>query len=450
MNVKAFWAKISPYPTAATGSVIILGLLAVALYTLIAIPYNRAIGLWRGGDYWAAYPKNAQPVWSNLFRREKLPETIDINSQGDGSSHGRVEKVVQEVSSEAREIVLTYHFDYPYDGFPQELSMFFDAKYEKKIPFISVTWMTPDGREIRVGDFSLDEGTVFRISQNERLRRRLEGRIPHVGLFADPESEPLKPVRGTYQLQVSAIVFGEEDDLDARMVAYGQVHGLAGTDHKRRDLMIALLWGTPIALAFGLLAAVGTTIITMVVAAVGVWYGGVVDEAIQRVTELNLILPVLPILIMVGTFYSRSIWLMLGVIILLNIFGSAVKTYRAVFLQVKEAPYTEAARSYGAGNLRIILFYMIPRIIPLLIPQFVVLIPSFVFLEASLAVIGLGDPVLPTWGKIIQDAYDNGALFQGLYYWVLEPSVLLVLTGLAFSMLGFALDRIFNPKLREL
>jgi peptide/nickel transport system permease protein len=153
---------------------------------------------------------------------------------------------------------------------------------------------------------------------------------------------------------------------------------------------------------------------------------------------------------MVGTFYSRSIWVMLGVVILLSIFGSAIKSYRALFLQVKEAPYIEAARAYGAGNTRIIVQYMVPRILPLLIPQLVVLIPTYVFLEASLAVLGLGDPVLPTWGKLINDAQNNGALFNGYYYWVLQPAALLIITGLSFAMVGFAMDRIFNPRLRGL
>jgi len=151
---------------------------------------------------------------------------------------------------------------------------------------------------------------------------------------------------------------------------------------------------------------------------------------------------------MIGTFYSRSIWLMLGATIALSIFGSGIVTYRSVFMQVKESPYIEAARSYGAGSGRIVFMYLLPRIIPMLIPTLVTAIPGYVFLEASLAVLGLGDPVLPTWGKIINDAQGNGALYQGLYYWVLEPAVLLMLTGLAFAMLGFSLDRIFNPRLR--
>jgi peptide/nickel transport system permease protein len=199
---------------------------------------------------------------------------------------------------------------------------------------------------------------------------------------------------------------------------------------------------------FGLLAAIGTSVITMIISAVGVWFGGWVDELIQRITGVNLVLPTLPILIMIGAFYSRSIWLILGAVIALSIFGSGIVTYRSVFLQVKESPYIEAARSYGAGNGRIIMLYLMPRIVPMLIPTLVTAIPGYVFLEASLAVLGLGDPVLPTWGKIINDAQANGALYQGLYYWVLEPAVLLMITGLAFAMLGFSLDRIFNPRLR--
>jgi peptide/nickel transport system permease protein len=188
----------------------------------------------------------------------------------------------------------------------------------------------------------------------------------------------------------------------------------------------------------------------MVIAAFGTWFGGWVDDFIQRITEVNLVLPFLPILIMIGTFYSRGIFLMLGVTILLSIFGGSIKNYRAIFLQIKAASYIEAAQAYGANNARIILNYMVPRIVPLIIPALVTLIPTYVFLEASLAVLGLGDPVLPTWGKIINDAQSNGALYQGYYYWVLEPAVLLMVTGLAFALVGFALDRIFNPRLRGL
>ncbi|RME86357.1 MAG: ABC transporter permease [Caldilineae bacterium] len=438
------------YPSALTGVLVILALVVLAAYTLITIPYEEAITLWRGGaEVWYKLPKNAPPAWINLFREKKLPDTIILNS-----AEGQAERTDTGASGDQHTFDLTYTFDFNYDEFPRALVLYFRPTYSEKTPFVSITWHTPDGRDIRIADFAVSEGTVFRFEQDERLQRRLKrsvGDYPaQVALLMQPEVEPPTPLKGTYRLNLSVVAFEPESTLDAEFISYGQVYGIAGTDHQRRDLKIALMWGAPVALAFGLLAAMGTTITTMIIAAFGVWFSGWVDDLIQRITEVVLMLPLLPILIMVGTFYSRSIWLMLGVTILLSIFGGSIKTYRAIFMQIRESPYIEAAQAYGAGDLRIVLRYLVPRIVPVLIPQLVTLIPTYVFLEASLAVLGLGDPILPTWGKVIQAALSQGALYKGLYYWVLEPAGLLMLTGLGFAMVGFALDRIFNPRLRGL
>jgi len=440
--------EIGQYPSAMIGLLFILLMIVVSIITMFIIPYKEAIRLWRGGEeIWYNSPKTAAPKWVNWFREEKLPDTVVINSADED-----VPKTYEVVGENMRVITWSYIFDYEYDLFPDDLSLFFNAKFNEKLPHIELTWISPDGTETRMATFSTERKKTYIISQDTKLQRRLRSDYPQVALFTDPASseETPIPLRGTYELNVKATVFEENADVDAEFVMFGRVFGWAGTDHRRRDLSIALLWGTPIALAFGLLAAVGTTVTTMIISAIGVWYGGWVDELIQRITEVNLILPVLPILIMVGTFYSRSLWLMLGVIILLSIFGGGIKTYRAIFLQVKESPYIEAAQAYGAGNFRIIFSYLIPRIIPLLLPQFVTLVPAFVFYEAALAVLGLGDPILPTWGKVINEANVNGALHVGQYYWVLEPSFLLMLTGLAFAMVGYSLDRVFNPRLRGL
>jgi peptide/nickel transport system permease protein len=446
-TIQNTFKELLRYPSAILGLVIILALIGLSVYAMVTIPYHEALRLWRGGqDVWYKNPKYAAPEWTNAFRRSKLPATLALSSK-DGTASKTTTPSAEGMST----LAITYTFDYLYDSFPQEMTIYFTPKYTTKQPYASISWVTPDGREIRIADFAVEQGEAYPFSQDTKLQRRLAGLSPQQGLFvADPKAGLTAPVEGTYQLRISAFTFEEGSDLDAEFVLYGKVSGLAGTDHLRRDLMVALLWGTPVALAFGLLAALGTTITTLVIAAFGVWFGGWVDAIIQRITEINLVLPFLPILIMVGTFYSHSIWVILGVTILLSIFGATIKTYRAVFLQVKESPYIEAARAYGAGNWRIIFSYLTPRIIPMLIPQLVVLIPTFVFLEASLAVLGLGDPVLPTWGKIINDAQENSALYLGLYYWVLEPAALLVVSGLAFAMLGFSLDRIFNPRLRGL
>jgi peptide/nickel transport system permease protein len=312
-------------------------------------------------------------------------------------------------------------------------------------------WITPDGREYRLKDMGISAQENYRIIQDESLQRRLGGLPPAKGLFADPNSEELIPLKGTYQIVIRGITFEEDSTIDkAELIVYGTVFGLFGTDHMRRDLRVPMLWGAPVALAFGLTATIGVNLLTVIIAATGAWYGGIIDGIIQRVTEVNLVLPFLSILIMVGTFYSKSLVVILGVTILLSIFGGGIKSYRAIFLQIRESTYIEAAKAYGASNSRIIFRYLIPRIIPLLIPSFVLGIPSFVFLEASLAVLGLGDPVIPTWGKVIDQAYKDGAIYNEQYYWILEPAAFLMLTGLGFAMLGFSLDRIFNPRLRGL
>jgi len=435
------------YPAAIVGLVMIAILVGVAVYALVALPPGEAVRLWRGGEeIWYSTPKKAAPTWTNWFRDEDLPSTITLNS-----ADGEIEKIREKVSDDVTDIQSAYTFDYPYTTFPEDISIYFDATYEEKAPHVSMTWLTPDGREIRVASVTVDRSLVYRLNQDTRLQRRL--RLPdnvpsHQGLLMDPEAEELVALPGTYTLQLSVSTFEDGADVDAELVIYGKVHGLAGTDHRRRDLSVALLWGTPIALAFGLLAALGTSLTTMIIAGIGTWYGGWVDALIQRITEINMVLPLLPILIMVGTFYSKSLWVMLGVIVLLSIFGAGIKGYRAIFLQIKEAPYIEAAQAYGARDFRIIFSYLLPRIVPTLVPNLVTLVPTFVFIEASLSVLGVGDPVMPTWGKIISDARVNGALYQGNYYWILQPSALLMLTGLAFSLLGFSLDRIFNPRLR--
>jgi peptide/nickel transport system permease protein len=160
-----------------------------------------------------------------------------------------------------------------------------------------------------------------------------------------------------------------------------------------------------------------------------------------------MILPILAVGVLLSTYYHISIWMVLLIAILLNAFGNTTRSYRAAFLQVKESPYIEAARAYGASDLRIIMKYLIPRIFPVIIPQVVTLIPGYVFLEATLAIFGVSTPYAPTWGRIIFDALGQGAL-HGYYFWVLEPVGLLLITSLAFAMLGYTLDRILNPRLR--
>ncbi|MGC9396566.1 MAG: ABC transporter permease subunit [Anaerolineae bacterium] len=434
------------YPSAIVGLSTITFLIGVAIYAVIAIPYNEAVALWRGDQRTVhGQPKNALPAWVNVFTREKLPLTIVFDSRTDP-----IERQITVISPEMTDITLTFPFEYPYDRFPQELVVYLYTPMVTRAPHISLNWHTPDGRDIRLGEMAARGETVYRFEHDERLLRRLDGVAPEEALFIDPSADVTTPapLKGRYELRVSGLMFEEPAELEAEFMLYGQVYGLAGTDGRHRDLMTAVLWGTAAALAFGLLAAAGSTLCTMFLAAAGAWVGGWFDELLQRTTEVNIVLPFLPVSLMIFTLYSKSFWVLLGVVVLLSIFGSALKNYRAIFLQTKQALYIEAACAYGASDGRIIFNYLIPRVAPVAIPQLVILVPSYVFLESALAFLGLSDPNLPTWGKLVHPAFASN-VFVGPYHLVLVPAIILLVTGLAFALVGYALERNLNPQLRE-
>jgi len=465
-RIKAQLRLILQYKCAVAGLGILILLIGISIYTVIAIPYSEATYLWRAGEgIWLECPRNAMPSWINLFLSKKLPETIILDTRRGGVG---AKKVIIPFGERASKLRIELEFNYPYDDFPSEINLFYTANYSRSSPHLTIYWIKPGGKEMRLKELTLKKSGAYYISNDEKIAWRFHDYIykkfgeepnyaisPEIGLFAREDNsilrvETVSPLKGKYKMLIEGTIFERNVDVDVKLIVYGKVYGVAGTDHLRRDLSIALLWGTPIALSFGVVASVTIAMIQMIIAAISAWYSNKVDFVIQKITEVNMILPFLPMLIMLSVFYSFNIWMLLLVVIALSIFGSGVKTYRAVFLQIKEFPYVEAAKAYGAGSLRIIFLYLIPKVLPTIIPSLVLSVSDFVFLEAAMALLGLGDPIAPTWGKIIDDAYSAGALYKGYFYWVLEPSFLLILTALGFALLGFSLDKIFNPRLKEI
>lgn len=436
------------YPSAVAGLTIIAIFVVLSIYTVIAIPYSHAIRLWQPVvGVWQDNARRAPPVWFDWFTRDKLPRTMVIGLD-------EATTTVESIGDGMKRVEIVFDFEYAYDRFPSELTVFTQASLEASKERMSVYWRHPDGRMITLAeDIEVRASSSYRVSQDMNLRAAL-GVTPHVGLFAqdlDVPAADMKILRGDYQMVLQSEMPEADEFIEGtRLVVYGQVEGYGGTDHQRRDIVVALLWGTPIALLFGVVAAIGAQVSTFILAGIGTWFGGKLNAIFHRLTELNMILPMLAILIMFAHYYSRTIWTILGLVILLNVFSASLKTYHAMFLQFKELPYIEAAQAYGAGNFRIIFRYLLPRALPLLLPQFVMIIPTFVFLEATLAVLGLGDPILPTWGKVIHDAQSNSAMYMGQYYWMILPAGLLMTIGLGFALVGFALDRVFNPRLRTI
>lgn len=447
-------------PLALIGLIIILILTGGSIYAVVGLPYVKIGEEWsRTGVTGKIYtPKNAPPVWVNWFRKDDLPRTVVLSSHA-----GTITKTVQERGDGYNNIEFEMTLDYPYRCFPQDVFLYVYSQYEEKRPFLDIRWITPDGREIKPSSPSATSEFTYFFSDHIYLRKFARWNVrwrewlnvdeknqppAFYVMFADPPADKPIALPGTYQMEITAMNFEHGADVEIEFVMLGGVSGWAGTDHMRRDLVVPLFWGLPFALGFGFLGAAVTSIIAMIIAAAGVWFGGWVDHLVQRITEANMILPVLAVSILVFAFYNISLWVILGVVILLKVFSSPTKSFRAAFLQVKEAPYIEAAQAYGASDLRIILKYLIPRIYPVLIPQLVTLIPSLVFMEATLGIFNVFDPRFPTLGRVISGAILENALWGGYEYWVLEPISLLLLAALGFSLFGFALERILNPRLQ--
>ncbi len=448
------------------GFIMILSVAALALITPFIAPYD-VVKQWSNPTFWIDNPRLAMPIWVDFFLGKKLPTTIIIEVEGKRLREYMTETKIPFSGRVMEYVRFSKTFTYEFDDVPSELRL--DLWIKAKEPPLARIYITrPDGVVLRLYDDylpvsnglarlylshdksvidSVKEQVVSRFGQIigkpvlEDLLFRHYARTPHGLRLVGVE-------KGEYTVTIELMAEGLRLE-KVKLVVYGKVHGLFGTDALRRDIALGIFWGAPIDLAFGLVAAIIVTLIQAFLGAFGAWWGRIHDEIIQRLTDVFLIMPVLPILILISFLYKVRIWILLLVVIALSILGSVTKVSRTIALQVMSEQYIEAAISYGAGKLRILIRYIMPRILPYAFALITMSVPSYIFLEASLCILGLGDPELPTWGRILGDAWSSGAIFHGYWWWALTPAFFIAWTAIGFALLGYTLDKIVNPRLRE-
>ena len=275
------------------------------------------------------------------------------------------------------------------------------------------------------------------------------------------------PLTGRYEfiLEISYTAKNELREIasspadEVRVIVKGNVYGFLGTDDIGADLMQVLLYGTPIALAIGLTTAIITTFIGVFVGIASGYYGGVIDEIIQRIADIIGNIPTLPILIILAqiaqTEYAQygtevkalmTILTIIGVLIVFGWGGLAI-TVRAMTLSIKEEPYIDAARALGASNSRIIFKHIFPQVAMYASASLVASVPGAILSEAGLSVLGIRHG-WPTWGAILSRARENGR--YDIWWWIVPPGIMLSITSLAFILLGLAIEKIVEPRLRTL
>jgi ABC-type dipeptide/oligopeptide/nickel transport system permease subunit len=389
---------------------------------------------------------------------------VKYNSEAGYKSDGCAEISYNPLNENEASAILLKSFEYPYWSPPVSFGLYWS---------IHVVGQSGDEVTVSLLMFKENETNSFLLCRNvtktsttkyvhERaVSTSLETR-ESVGSLT-PE-ETVFPTSGNYTFVVK-VTFPKKEKVTVYLdnlncVLYGNSFGLLGTDNARpypQDQFSLLVYGSRVSLIVGILAAVFSTVIGLFLGLTAGYVGGIVDEATMRIADLFLVLPTLPLFIVLiavlqATYGLVSMW---NIIIVLTLFGwmGFARTVRSLAISLRERPFVEAAKAAGAGKFYIINRHIIPNVFSLIYVTLATAVPGAIITEASLSWLGLGDPSIPSWGKMLYDFNTSGiAVTRGLtdyWFWIFPPCISIALLATAFILVGFALDEILNPRLRE-
>ncbi|GAA4602804.1 peptide/nickel transport system permease protein [Actinoplanes octamycinicus] len=222
-----------------------------------------------------------------------------------------------------------------------------------------------------------------------------------------------------------------------------------GTTQTGQDVLAQLAYGTRGSLAVGAVVGVLTLLLSAFFGVVGTYAGGWVDEAFSLFTNVALVIPGLPLVIVISSYVpDKSIWLVSLVLAITSWAGSA-RVLRGYTLSLRNRDYVLASQVAGEKRWRILTVEILPNLIPLLASQVVFAVIFAILGEAGLSYLGLGASGSFTWGTMLYYAQNGLALRLGAWWWFVPPGLMLALFGAALSLINFSIDEIINPKLRH-
>jgi peptide/nickel transport system permease protein len=208
------------------------------------------------------------------------------------------------------------------------------------------------------------------------------------------------------------------------------------------------MYGSRISMAIGVTASAICVTIGGLIGIIAGYRGGLTGEALMRFTDIFLVIPALPFMLLISALLGPSLTNMILVIGVLSWPGTA-RIVRAQVLSIKERTFIERARAIGAGDAHIIRKHVLPNVIPLIFANTILIIAVAILMESTLSFLGLGDPLAMSWGAMLHFAFVSLAMSNGAWWYFVPPGVCIASVVLGFTFLGYAMEEILNPKLRR-
>lgn len=221
-----------------------------------------------------------------------------------------------------------------------------------------------------------------------------------------------------------------------------------GTTQAGQDVLSQLLVATRGSLIIGLTVGLLATALSILIGVVGGYAGGRVDELLSLVSNVVLVLPALPLVILITDYvHDRSVYT-IALIITITSWAASARVLRAQTLSLRERDYVLAARASGERWWRVVGVEILPNLAPVIASQFVFAIIFAILAEAGLAFLGLGGVDHLTWGTMLFYAQNAQALDRGAWWWFVPPGLAIALFGCGLTLINLSIDELINPRLR--
>lgn len=221
-----------------------------------------------------------------------------------------------------------------------------------------------------------------------------------------------------------------------------------GTTQLGQDVLAQLVASARDTLAIGAAAGLLATVISVVIGIGGGYIGGLADDVLSLLSNVVLVIPALPLIIVVSAFvHASGIWPTVLVIAFVS-WAASARVLRGQTLSVRNREYVLAAKAAGEPAWRIIFVEILPNETAIIVSQFIYSIIFAVLTQAGLAFLGLSDPNQLTWGNMLYFAWNGQAMSSGAWWWFVPPGVCIALVGMGLALVNFSLDEMLNPRLR--